>query len=83
MATRVNNFEGRLLRVFDRTVGRRSGGNAIVATATPEWDSLTHIKLVMELENEFHIEVPPGDIQKLFSEFGVVLNYVRDAVGDD
>ena len=79
MAEGSDNLESRLQRVFDKAVGRHSGGGTIVATATPEWDSLSHIKLVMELESEFNIEVPPADIAGLFSEFGIVLGYVRAA----
>ena len=73
------SLESRLHKVFDRSVGRHSGGCSMLATATPEWDSLSHIKLVMELEAEFDIVVPPDDIPLLFTESSVVLDYVRAA----
>ncbi len=43
---------------------------------TPEWDSLTQIQLVMELEAAFSCNIPPGQIENLTS-YQAILSYLR------
>jgi len=47
-----------------------------------EWDSLTHIKLVMELEMAFEITIGPDDIPGLYSDYDTVCAYVERAASD-
>jgi len=42
------------------------------------WDSLTHIRLVMEIEEEFGIDILPDDISKLTSYFKILEKLERD-----
>ena len=42
-----------------------------------QWDSLTHIKLIIELESAFSISIGPGDIKPLYSDYQTVKNYIR------
>jgi len=69
--------DGQLRRVFQRVFRREfSGSNAAVADV-PGWDSLTHIKLVMELEREFGISIEPDEIPPLYSDFETVRRFVE------
>ncbi len=80
MTMEPSSTEGRLRRVFERTIGLDSGVKTIATTVTPEWDSLSHIKLIIALEVEFEISISPRDILKLYGDFDVVLDYVNAAV---
>ena len=68
--------DGQLRGVFRRVFRREfSGANAAVADV-PGWDSLTHIKLVMELEREFGITIAPDEIPPLYRDFDTVRQFV-------
>lgn len=53
--------------------------DSISLSSTPAsvkgWDSFTHINLVLQVENEFSIRIPPGEISRLGS-LGDILNLV-------
>jgi len=44
---------------------------------TDNWDSLNHIKIVMELQDKFEIKIPAKDIDKLLS-IKKIINYVKN-----
>jgi acyl carrier protein len=48
----------------------------------PEWDSVAHMQLVMEIENAFDIMLPTEDVLGL-SSFAVALEIVARHVGAD
>ncbi len=80
MTTQSNSTERRLRLVFKKTLGPASFVQTSAATIKPEWDSLAHIKLIMALEAEFEIVIPPRDIPRLYDAFHVVLDYVNTTV---
>jgi acyl carrier protein len=61
-----------LCRVFRRVFRREFTGANVAVADVPGWDSLTHIKLVMELEREFGIEIAPDEIPSLYSDYDTV-----------
>ena len=69
-----------LLTVFRRAFRREFVNCEFGVTDVEEWDSLTHIKLVMELESEFGISIGPDDIPPLYSSFQTVKDYVESRV---
>ena len=44
---------------------------------TSQWDSLRHIELIFELEEEFRIEISPQAIAELFSDTDTILAFLR------
>ncbi len=70
----------RLRKVFGR-VFPLIGEADITATAiniTPGWDSLTHIRLMMEIEAEFAIDILPDDIGRLTNYCSILKKLERD-----
>ena len=78
MTVSVGNLEERLLVTFKRVFRRQFAVERIRVDEVEEWDSLSHIKLVMELETEFGIEIEPGSITKLYSNFDSIVSFLRE-----
>ncbi len=78
MSVSVGNLEERLLAAFKRVFRRQFEAGRIRVDEVEEWDSLSHIKLVMELESEFGIEIKPDSIAKLYSNFDVMVSFLRE-----
>ena len=62
-------------RVFRRPVQK---GNDVSVDDVEEWDSLTHIKLVMELESQFGMTIGPDEILALYSDTRTIRRFVID-----
>lgn len=62
-------LDKRLLGVFQRVfpaLDQSSIADAVI-NITPEWDSLAHIRLMMELEGEFEVNISPEEIGRWVS----------------
>ena len=42
-----------------------------------EWDSLRHVELVFELEENFDVSVSPDDIAALYSDSDTIIAYLE------
>ncbi len=42
-----------------------------------EWDSLNHLNLILALEEEFGIEIPPEDFSQLHSNYEFLVKYIK------
>lgn len=73
----VNDLQEKLRSVFKRVFRRDPGDANVSVNDMEEWDSLTHIKLVLELEQEFGIEIDPDSIPTLYSDFSTVLEFLN------
>ena len=78
MTVSVGNLEERLLVTFKRVFCRQFAVERIRVDEVEEWDSLSHIRLVIELESEFAIEIEASSIAKLYSNFEVVVSFLRE-----
>lgn len=72
------NVEERLTGVFRRVFQREFNNYVLGVDDVDEWDSLSHIKLVIELEREFNLAIDSDVIPSLFSDFDTVLKFVRN-----
>jgi acyl carrier protein len=54
------DIAARILRVAPERVTLESTRDTL-----PEWDSLAHVRMIMEIEDEFEIEIPINDIPKI------------------
>jgi acyl carrier protein len=63
------SIEPRLSRVFTQVLGLAEGAvtDATAPDNTVQWDSLTHLRLVMAVEGEFGISIPAEQIMDMIS----------------
>lgn len=69
-------LEEELLAVFNRALRCKIPDGNFTPDDIPEWDSLTHIKLIMELESTFGLVIGPDDILRLYSDFSTVASFI-------
>ena len=72
--------EESLRAVFKRVFRREFAGSDITVEDVEEWDSLSHIQLIIDIESEFDIAVDPDDIPMLYSSFSVIVDYLTKHV---
>lgn len=58
-------MKDRLLRVFSQTLSIKNVSENISRTNSEKWDSLNHINLIVEIENEFDICIEPEEFDKM------------------
>jgi acyl carrier protein len=73
--------EEQLRGVFRRVFRHEFSGANVTVAEMPTWDSLTHIKLVMELEREFGIAILPAEIPPMYKDYDTVRRLVAQKVG--
>ena len=78
MVVSAETLEERLLATFERVFDRQFPVQPIRVAEIEEWDSLSHIRLVMDLESEFGIEIKQESIVGLYSDSGAILSFLRD-----
>ena len=75
-----HDIEKRLRKVFRRVFGAQVTSDECSVDDIEEWDSLTHIKLIIELESEFEINIEPDEILSLYSSFSEISNFLNKVV---
>lgn len=66
-----------LRAVFATAFGRPVPDGPFSRHDVEEWDSLGHVKLVLQLEVDLGVHVEPTDIQGLHQDFATVAAYVN------
>ena len=46
-----------------------------------QWDSLSHVQLVLNLEKEFDIKISPEEGIEYFTDFKNIVEYIRGKTG--
>ncbi len=77
MLKHSEELERRFGSVCHRVFRRDPSHGGISVRVLEEWDSLTHIKLILELEAEFGLDIEPEAIVALYSDGDTILNYLR------
>ena len=67
----------RFWRVFCRVVGEKLTPANYRASELGQWDSLRHIELIFELEEQFEVDIAPESIVELYSDTDTILAYLR------
>jgi acyl carrier protein len=65
-----------LRAVFTAAFGHEPPPGNFARTDLEEWDSLGHVKLVLQLETDLGIRVDPAEILALHVDFDTVAGYV-------
>ncbi len=71
-------MEDTLSEVFEDILGSDHPAAEISTENTERWDSLNHLNLILAIEEEFEITIPPEDFPRLYSNFATVLAYVKE-----
>ena len=75
------SIDNRFWALFERTMGRKFERKNQEVASIEEWDSLTHVELIFELESEFLIQFGPQDVADTYSDTNHILSYLkREAV---
>ena len=75
-----SGLEATFWRVFARAMGAPVAPGHYQQAQIPQWDSLRHVELIFELEEEFRVEIPPNAIVELFSDTDMILAFLRAKV---
>ncbi len=73
-------METKLAEVFEDILGSERQATEISTENTASWDSLNHLNLILAIEEEFEITIPPEDFPALYADFATVLAYIKDKV---
>lgn len=65
-------MENRIIDIFKKTFQLTKVSDSISQKNFSKWDSLTHINLIVEIENEFDIDLDPEEIVKMVDFRSVV-----------
>ncbi len=69
----------RLTNLFANRFGEEYRSQISAATTMddiPEWDSLSFLDLVMEIEDEFSVKISPNEVAQMF-QFGNIVRIVE------
>jgi acyl carrier protein len=72
-----SSIEQRLRMVFERSFGRPFVGSDHSVQSVEEWDSLSHVKLVLNLEKEFDLIIDPDAMAELFDSFHRIQRFLE------
>ena len=70
----------RLSRIVTDLFGDNMGAKDVTTDNTAAWDSLGHLNLILALEEEFGVDIPPEAIAELHQDFHAVLVYLESKV---
>ena len=52
----------------------------ITPSNSKSWDSLSHLNLIISLEEEFRVEIPAEDFPLLYSDYNSIINYLNQKI---
>ncbi len=78
MKQTADNLQSHLRTVFKEAFRRDVGDGVVRVADIEEWDSLSHINLIMELEAEFQLDIDPNVVASLYTDSEAILQYLRN-----
>lgn len=64
-------------RSFNRELTLKNWNTGEIA----EWDSLTHINLIFEIEDQYGIQLTPDEIATLYSNTDTIIKFLENKTG--
>jgi acyl carrier protein len=73
MATKMNEAnETRLKALFMRVMGVKEWRTDYAMRQLVQWDSLKHVELLTEIDEQFNVQIDPTELWKMASVKGIV-----------
>lgn len=69
--------EHKFWRIFCQVMRVEAGPGNVSRESLEEWDSLRHVELVFELEENFDVSVSPDEIVSLYSDSDTIIEYLN------
>jgi len=69
-------MKSKLLEIFQDVFNQETDIEKINSNHS-NWDSLAHLNLILSLEEEFRISIPPEDFQLLHSDMQTIIQYLQ------
>ena len=66
----------RLFSIFSDVLGGTLTEQEITSD-NPAWDSLGHLNIILAIEEEFNLDIPPDDFQILHSDISTIVKYLE------
>ena len=74
------SVEKQLLSIFSRVFRDDVTDTSVAVADISEWDSMSHIRLIMEIERDFRITISPEEIPALYTDFATVQQFITSRV---
>ncbi len=71
----------KVFQTIHQVFGKNFSKELLTAEETEEWDSLNHIKLIMDLEKIFNIRFNPAEITNLYTNSDVIVRTIKEKIG--
>jgi len=69
----------KLQELFADVLGQTLGEEELTRD-NAAWDSLAHLNVVLAIEEEFGVDIPPEDFQALHSDLSTIIKYLETRV---
>lgn len=70
-------MEDKLKEVFADILSSPLPAEQVTVENTEQWDSLNHLNLILAIEEEFDVDIPPDDFPELYKDYNTVLAYLK------
>lgn len=68
----------KLKEIFEDILNSGLQAEQVSTENTESWDSLNHLNLILAMEEEFGVDIPPDDFPELYKNFNTVLEYLKE-----
>lgn len=73
-----DEIEIKIKKIYNKIFSRDFNQDVIYLDDIEEWDSLSHINLIIELESEFNVDIDPDTITLLYSNSKVIEDFLKE-----
>ena len=70
-------IEDRFWTLFEGAMGRKFERKNYDVASVEEWDSLTHVELIFELESEFGVQFAQHEVADYYSDTYNIIDYLK------
>ncbi len=74
-------IETKLLEVFKQAFTRGFSGTNHSVHSVEDWDSLSHIRLILLIEQEFSLMIDPDQLADLYTSFENIVTFLESQSG--
>ncbi len=71
-------MEEKLVEIFQDIFNYFDDPKKVNTSNTDKWDSLTHLNLILSIEEEFGVDISADKISGLYADFETILAFLRE-----